>query len=91
MGNYIGYIREERTPFTCDNLSSSAVNFINAYRDEWDRFIVMLQYAYYKRDQGLLDAAIGTIAPKLETYANNNTERSEALWKELWSWLIQSR
>lgn len=91
MGNYIGYIKEERTPFTCDNLSNSAVNFINAYRDEWDKFIIMFRNAAYKRDQGRLDMAIETIAPKLEVYTNNNTERSEALWKELWEWLIQSR
>lgn len=89
VGNYIGYIKEERKPFHCDELSDTAVGFINSYRNEWDKFIVMLRYAYYKRDQGLLDATIGTIAPKLEEYTGNNIGRSERLWKELWNWVIR--
>lgn len=89
VGNYIGYIKEERKPFHCDELSDTAVGFINSYRNEWDRFIVMFRHAAYKRDQGRMDIAIETIAPKLEAYTENNIERSERLWNELWNWVIR--
>lgn len=89
MGNYIGYIKEERKQFKSDELSDTAVNFINAYRDEWDRFIVMFRNAAYKRDQGRLDMAKETIVSKLEEYTSGNIDRSERLWAELWQWLIK--
>lgn len=89
MGNYIGYIKEERKKFTSDELSDTAVTFINAYRDEWNRFIVMFRHAAYKRDQGMMDNAIEEIAPKLEEYTSGNIDRSERLWAELWQWLIK--
>lgn len=89
MGNYIGYIKEERKQFNSEELSDAAVNFINAYRDEWDKFIVMFRNAAYKRDQGRLDIAKETIVPKLEEYTSGNIDRSERLWAELWQWLIK--
>ena len=85
MGNYIGYIKEERPKFWDSSLSDRANWFINDNRAEWDQFIINFARAKKYKDQRYLDIAISKIAKKLDA-----TGKGEELWLELWEWLIKN-